>query len=168
MTQDMLPYLPTVLIAICAATFLLCALHDVAARTVPNGASVIIALGGLALRLLDGTLPMALGLALAALLVGKFCWTRGWMGGGDVKLIAAGALAVPPGQFLSFITVMSVAGAILALPYLAGRTLRPRIESPRPQALAARVLRAERWRLRRGGPLPYACAIAAGGLSALF
>jgi prepilin peptidase CpaA len=30
--------------------------------------------------------------------------------------------------------------------------------------LLARALRVEQWRIRRGGPLPYACAIAAGGL----
>jgi prepilin peptidase CpaA len=30
--------------------------------------------------------------------------------------------------------------------------------------LLARALRVERWRIHRGGPLPYACAIAAGGL----
>ena len=34
--------------------------------------------------------------------------------------------------------------------------------------LIPRILRAERWRIRRHGPLPYASAIAAGAVFTLF
>lgn len=167
MMQDWTSYLTIVLVGVCTAMFLTSALHDVASRTVPNSFSLVIASAGLVLRLLDGTAPIAIGLAVAALVVFRFCWRMGWMGGGDVKLIAATALAIPPAHFLSFVTIMSVAGAILALPYLAGRSFRPFVPPGRPNRFIGRVMRAERWRLRNGGPLPYACAIAAGGLSAL-
>jgi prepilin peptidase CpaA len=43
----------------------------------------------------------------------------------------------------------------------------PRPLPGRPPSLAARIIRVERWRLRRGGPLPYAVAIASGAFFVL-
>ncbi len=101
---------------------------------------------------------------LVVFVLAAICWRRGWMGGGDVKLLAAAAIAVPPSLVLSFITAVALCGGVLALLYLvAGRMVAPPPAS-RPRSLLARALRVEQWRIRRGGPLPYACAIAAGGL----
>jgi prepilin peptidase CpaA len=153
------------LLPLSAATVLLAAAaHDIVARTVPNAMALLLALIGLAARAVDGTLVSGLVVAAATFLLAAFCWRRGWMGGGDVKLIGAASLAVPPATVLPFITAMSLAGAVLALLYLAGRRLAPMPRSHRPRTLPARALRAECWRIRRGGPLPYACAIAAGFL----
>lgn len=149
---------------------LFAALHDIVARTVPNGVSVLLALVGLGARVLDNNLLFGATMATTVFVVAAFCWRRGWLGGADVKLMGSATLAVPAGQVLTFIAAMSVAGSILAICYLvAGRLARRRSRpnlgpSSRPTALLSRAARVELWRLRRGGPLPYACAIAAGFL----
>jgi prepilin peptidase CpaA len=86
------------------------------------------------------------------------------MGGGDVKLLGAVATIVPPGHVAQFIVAVTLAGAALALVYLAARRIIPAPDARRPARLVARAIRAERWRINRGGPLPYALAIAAGFL----
>ena len=156
----------------CAGLLLLAALHDIMARTVPNWVAVVVALGGLGARIVDGHLLGGLLAAVAVFAITAFCWRRGWLGGADVKLIAAATLAVPQGQFGTFIVAMSFSGSILAILYLVGgriaRAARRDAAKPRPTNLLARAMRAELWRLRRGGPLPYACAIAAGFTFVLF
>jgi prepilin peptidase CpaA len=105
------------------------------------------------------------------------CWKRGWLGGGDVKLLGAAAIVVPPVLVPPFIAAVALAGGVLGLVYLAsGRLIpaarprrptdRPSGDRPinRPAGLLSRAWRLERRRLSRGGPLPYAVAIAAGGM----
>ena len=86
------------------------------------------------------------------------------MGGGDVKLLGAAALGMPASSVLTFIAAVAMAGGVLAVFYLLARRLMPFRPSTRPKGMVARALRAERWRISRGGPLPYACAIAFGFL----
>jgi prepilin peptidase CpaA len=141
------------------------ALHDVAARTIPNSVPLGIVLLGVLLRQADGTLPQGLMLAGLVFVVCFACWLRGWMGGGDVKLLAAAALFVPPATVGAMVISTSLFGGVVALFYLVARAVARRsrfIPGPTPRGLLARALRAERWRLRRGAPLPYASAIAAG------
>ncbi len=144
---------------LCAA-----AMHDVIARTVPNVMAVVLALLGCAARLLQGGLLAGLAAGAVIFVLAAVCWWRGWLGGGDVKLLGAAAVFMPASEVLDFIFAVSLAGAILALIYVAGRRVIGAPGKPRPAGLLARGLRAERWRIRRGGPLPYACAIAAGFL----
>ena len=115
-------------------------------------------------RLLWGLVSGIVVFALAFL-----CWRMRWIGGADVKMLAAAAILMPPAATASFVLDTAVAGGLLGLLYLLARRLIP---APRPATrvagrqagLLARVLRAERWRIHRGGPLPYACAIALGAL----
>jgi hypothetical protein len=60
-----------------------------------------------------------------------------------------------------------VVGVIYLLGRLAGYGLAPR-PGARPRSLLARIVRVERRRLSRGGPLPYASAIAAGTIFIIF
>ena len=150
-----------------AALLAYAALHDIVARTVDNRIAVAVAVCGLAAQFTHGTLLHALPAALAVFVTAAFCWRFGWMGGADVKLLAAAALLVPHGTVLPLIGATAIAGGLLALPYLAARTRIPRPARSRPEALLPRALRAEQWRLRRGGPLPYAVAIATGALFVL-
>lgn len=136
------------------------AAHDVIARTVPNGWCAAIACASLGVRLVDHTLTAGLFAGATVFILAAICWRMGWFGGGDVKLLGACALAVPPHLVPALVIDTSLAGALLALVYLAARNRLPRPRSPRPASLLARAWRAERWRLRRGGPLPYAVAIA--------
>ncbi|HET6606875.1 MAG TPA: A24 family peptidase [Rhodopila sp.] len=157
-------------LAIGIAILLAAAIHDVAARTVPNWMALALALAGLLARIADGTILPALLAGPAVFLAAAFCWRRGWMGGGDVKLLGAVATLVPPHAVFTLLAFIAFAGGGLAMLYLVGRAVagkRKPVATHRPAALAARVLRAEVWRIRRGGPLPYACAIAAGLLITL-
>ena len=143
---------------------LIAALHDFIARTVPNWLAGTVAVSGIALRVLTGSLLGGAAVGLVVFVLAAICWRRGWMGGGDVKLLAAPAILIPPPLALNFVSAVAICGGVLALIYLlAGRIVTPP-PVQRPHSLPARALRVERWRIRRGGPLPYACAIAAGGL----
>ena len=93
-------------------------------------------------------------------------WRLGWMGGGDVKLLTAAAIFVAPLTVPMLVAATSLAGGVLALVFVVGRRIVARPVGGRPPRMAPRILRGERWRLHRGGPLPYAAAIAAGGLIA--
>jgi prepilin peptidase CpaA len=154
------------------ALLIYAALHDLAARTVPNWLSGAVLALGVALRLLDHDLPAGLAVAAGTFAVLFAAWTAGLVGGGDVKLWAATGLLIPPlpRQELNFFLDVVVLGGVLAAIYLALRLFvrRPRGGPPRtaPRAvtLAERVVRAESWRISRGAPLPYACAIAVGAM----
>jgi prepilin peptidase CpaA len=147
-----------------AATLLLAvaSLHDLAFRTVPNWISVCIA--GLA-ELLAGSSGHMLACSTAGMAVfvaALVCWQRGWLGAGDAKLLAATAMLVPLGMIFRLLLDIALAGGALATVYLLlSQTMAPPVTA-RPHGLLARVWRAERFRIHRRGPLPYASAIAAG------
>lgn len=164
MSFPWLPLLMSGLLVTGAALLVMASLHDLVARTIPNWLVGALAVLGIVLRALTGSLLGGVVAGLVVFVLAAICWRRGWMGGGNVKLLAAAAIAVPPSLVLSFITAVALCGGVLALLYLvAGRMVAPPPAS-RPRSLLARALRVEQWRIRRGGPLPYACAIAAGGL----
>ncbi len=141
-----------------------------AARTVPNTLCGLVAIAGLVARLVDRNLPAGLGVALALFILAALCWRRGWMGGGDVKLLGAVALLVPPASVAMLVVDVALAGGILAVTYLALYAIvpKPAAYKNKPRSVPARALRAERWRISRKGPIPYASAIAAGALFCLW
>jgi prepilin peptidase CpaA len=166
--------LPSALMLAGVGALIYAALHDIAARTVPNQVPGGLFAFGIALRLLGHSLLPGLAWAGGIFVLAAVCWWRGWLGGGDVKLLPACALMLPPALCAEFLAAVSLAGGMLALFYLvlaaiARRGARPeRVRSvPRPN-LWRRAVTAERWRLLRGVPLPYATAIAAGFLFTLF
>ena len=152
------------LVILCAA-----ALHDFAVRTVPNFYSVVLFATGFTLRLLNGgvhALEWGLGTSALIFLLTFIFWRLRWMGGGDVKLLTAAAIFVAPLAVPMLVAWTALAGGALALLFVVGRRLAKRPTAIRPQPFVKRVLRCEQWRLRRGGPLPYAAAIAVGGVIA--
>jgi prepilin peptidase CpaA len=158
------------LLAVPAACLLAyAAVHDVAVRTVPNWLPAILLLLGICARLLDHDLLSGLLVAAIAFAVLFGIWVVGAMGGGDVKLWAATVLLVPPNwqpQFSFFVHVV-LAGGLLALVYLGLSLVVPRPRATAEGSRLRRFLRVEQWRIGRRGPLPYACAIAAGAIVAL-
>ena len=84
-----------------------------------------------------------------------------------MKLLAATTLLASPGQVLNLLLAVSFAGGLLSAIYLLLIRMRLPLMQAGSRAPLRRVIRAERWRIRRGGPLPYACAISAGGLLTL-
>ena len=155
-----------------AALLVFAALHDIAARTIPNFVSVILIGLGLALRVPAGQLLPSLTLAAIMFAVCTACWLRGWMGGGDVKLLTAAAVFAPPGNVGDMVIATTLFGGVVGLVYLLARTIvrrtrsvpRSNFAAPPIRSFVRRVIRAEHWRLLRGAPLPYASAIAAGTL----
>jgi prepilin peptidase CpaA len=139
-------------------------LHDMAARTIPNGIPLALALIGVANGVAAGHLLTSLLLGAGVFALAVLCWRAGWLGGGDVKLFGAAALALPPGSVPAFIAAAAIGGGVLAFIYLILGQVVPAPSSVRPPGLLARALRAEQWRIRRRGPLPYVCAIAGGFL----
>lgn len=137
-------------------------LRDIATRTVPNWTAAALSLIGLAARVSDGTLLQAILASAAVFLAAMFCWRRGWLGGGDVKLLGGTAMVVPPFAIPTLISYVALVGGVMAVFYLVARGLVPQALKAPPQTMLGRVLRAECWRIRRKGPLPYACAIAIG------
>jgi len=141
-------------------------LHDCAVRTVPNLICALLLLCGIALRLFGGDVTHGL---LAGAIVFAICalmWRFGWLGGGDVKLLAAAAVFEPPSLVPEMVLYTSLAGGVLAVLYLIAGKLVPRPSPARPAGMVGRIARCELWRLHRRGPLPYAAAIAAGGICA--
>jgi prepilin peptidase CpaA len=157
-----------------AMALLFAAAHDVAVRTVPNLVSLIVALSGLGLNALDGQLLPALFRGGLVFAVAWYCWRRGWIGGGDVKLLTACVLLVPPASVPELILATATAGGLLALSYLALERLVCGNAPPLPagsgrrRGLLRRIWRAERRRIHRRLSLPYSCAIAAGVLLTLY
>jgi prepilin peptidase CpaA len=143
------------------------ALHDVAVRTVPNWVSIVLLAVGVAARIIDGDLLLGLGVAAIVFAFAVFLWFRGWMGGGDTKLLGAVALIAPPGRIPELLLMTALCGGVLALFYLAMSYVVKRPAGGRRQTLLARLAKAECWRLSRRGPLPYAVAIAGGSILSL-
>lgn len=133
--------------ALCAA-LLYAAWGDLRTRTIPNALNAGIALAAPVWWLASGYAPwpdmaMQVGMALALFTVFALLFAIGAMGGGDVKLIAAIALWLPPMAMLSMLQLMAIAGGILTLVVLIDhkRRRRPgRPEIPYGVAIAGATL----------------------------
>ena len=99
---------------------------------------------------------LAIAVAAVVLLAAAGLFARGWLGGGDVKLMAATALWAGPKFAGDFLLVMTLSGAVLAVVLLTPMAaLWPIYLSPEPAANGGAR------RLRRN--MPYGVAIAIGG-----
>ena len=146
-------------------------LNDVATRTIPDFAPLGLVLVGVILRAANGDVFSALGASVAVFVLGAASWRLGWIGGGDVKLLAACTWLVSPGLVPGLVLTTAIAGGGLACLYLtlcwALRAARAQTHFARTRSLAVRIWRVERWRIKHRPALPYGCAIAAGTLLTL-
>jgi prepilin peptidase CpaA len=136
------------LLALLAVLLVACAIEDMRQRTIANWKNAVIALlaplwwwsQGWALWP-DLALHVGVAVGVFALFVGIFA--LGQMGGGDVKLIGAMALWLPPVPLMQLLMLMAIVGAAI--------TIVAAIE--------------HRWRRRPGRTeTPYGVAIAVAGL----
>jgi len=90
---------------------------DLRSRRIPNALTAGLALAALGLHATQGVGPffMALGTLLAVLFTGFIFFSFGWLGGGDVKLLAAGAAALGFPDVVPFLIYTSIGGGLLAL-----------------------------------------------------
>ena len=139
------------------ATIVLAALQDLAQLRISNIFPVMLvmlfgiwlAVVGIEKDLWENALLFALSLA-----IGTFLFSRGWLGGGDVKLLAAIMLWFDLSGGLALVVYVAIGGGVLALAFIIARRMipAPRNGGTRPPALRPR------------GPIPYGLAIAAGTL----
>ncbi len=133
------------------------AVSDLTSFVIPNSLSAAIALLWPAFAL-TGAAPVAWlaapGLAVATLATGLVLFSRGLVGGGDVKLMSAIALWAGPHLMLAFVLLTSVAGGLLSIAVLVAARLRPASEP------ASGPMRRSFFRTS----VPYGAAIALGGL----
>jgi prepilin peptidase CpaA len=145
------------------------AAHDLAVRTIPNGIPVVLAAVAIVERGYDHRLMAAAIIGIVVFAVGILIWLGGLMGGGDVKLLAACAILIPPelSPQLAFFFRTVLFGGGLAIAYLLASVIVSKRIGPRPSGCFRRMARAEQWRIKSRASLPYAVAIAAGAFSVL-
>jgi prepilin peptidase CpaA len=117
------------LLAALALLLLIAAATDLRARVIGNWLNLAIALLAPAYWFATGLAPwpdMALQLALGLGVFAAFAalFALGWMGGGDVKLLAALALWLPAFLVFKLLVLMSLIGGVLTVAYVAVHRLR--------------------------------------------
>ncbi len=145
----MTPFVPILAAAAGAA-----AASDIRMRRVPNALTGALAIAGVAVSGATGGVTGAgTALAILALLlaVGTFAYARGWFGGGDIKLLAAGCCGLAPALAVDFLLYTALCGGLLSLYSLAAS-----------QRMAAALI--TRQLPQTGARLPYAVAAAGGAL----
>jgi prepilin peptidase CpaA len=109
--------------------YLVAAYGDIRSLRIPNWLVALVALLGV-FRLVLLADPIVatytVGAALLVLLVGFVLFARGYVGGGDVKLLTATVLLIGYHDLFAFLVLTSICGAVLALLFLLrGRRLVP-------------------------------------------
>lgn len=152
-----------VAVTLFAAVMAIAAFEDFRRLVIPNLLPIVLCIGWpfyfAAAPSLTGALE-AIGCALAVFLVGAVLFVRGYLGGGDVKLLSAATLWAGPAGTPTLLMLTTVLGGMLALLLL--------IPGGRQVATAARLMLGQMPAPppARGLalPVPYGVAIAVAGV----
>jgi prepilin peptidase CpaA len=141
---------------------IIASLFDIRQRRIPNWLTGAIAVAAIAVHAFGGLRALCVSLAVMAILTagGTLVYSRGGIGGGDIKLAiaASGLLSFP--LCVPFLLYTAIGGGLLAVAFLAARG--------KAQIISRTVLMAA-----MGGPglapskaetMPYAVAFAFGAL----
>jgi prepilin peptidase CpaA len=162
--DEQMPYGPILFSITVLALLMTAAWRDVATRTIPDAISLLLVVAGALARIREGPSAFAVSAATALLLFAllSIAYSRGLLGGGDVKLMTALAVGLPPLNSYRFVVATAIAGSLLGIVYLLlSRTLNGQYKGPHT-SLINRVTAIECWRIHRRASLPYGVAIAAG------
>lgn len=136
------------------------AVSDLLTLTIPNRISIALVAGFVAAALISNmTWPQIashVAAATAMLLVTLVLFYRGWLGGGDAKLLATSALWIGFDHLLAYLLMVSIMGGLLAIAILTYRTTIPPLWISKP-AWAVRLHDAK-------FGIPYGIALACAGL----
>ena len=136
------------------------AANDLFTMKIPNRISLALIGGFVAIALITRmpleTLGLHVVIAIAVLIATFTLFSLNMLGGGDAKLMAAGALWMGPDHIIEFVAYVTIFGGILAVAMLGYRNFLPANAFPLP-AWARRLH-------RTGEGIPYGIAIAAAGL----
>lgn len=133
------------LLGLLIAMLIAAAIWDMKSRTIPNSLNAAIAVAAISYWIAIGLsvwpdMAIQFGIGLLVFAVFAAAFAIGAMGGGDVKMVAALALWLPPAQALMMIAIMSIAGGVLTLVMLiwhkAAKSTQ-RLEIPYGVAIAA-------------------------------
>ena len=118
------------------------AMIDIATRLIRNEICLVLALLGIASQFAG---PMQVTESLIAatilLLLLIVIYQRGWIGGGDVKLLVALAIGLPLMGVIQLLTITALAGGVLALVHLMMRHLPyPRLAPAGSPPSSSRIL----------------------------
>lgn len=122
--------LESLLIIVFPAVMVFAGVMDLLTMTIPNRVSIALVAAFAVVAIwsgapLDVILIKHVALATAVLAAGIVMFSLGWMGGGDAKLLAAGALWIGYDLLLQFLVLVSLLGGALALIILAYRRAVP-------------------------------------------
>lgn len=142
-----------VLASVAVGLFVAAAYTDIRSRRIPNSVSVALALLGLAriaMALIAGesalTAALDLAAAMTVFVLAAVAFRFRLLGGGDVKLLAAGALWLGAAALGPYILFTAIFGGVMAILFVGWHLVLPQsMRGVRPS-------------------LPYAVAIAAGGI----
>src|SRR5436309_3431392 len=140
------------------------AMIDIATRLIRNEICLVLALLGIAGQFAS-PMQVAGSLVAATILLLLLLAThhRGWIGGGDVKLLVALAIGLPLMGVIQLLTITALAGGVLALVHVVMPLLPYPKLAPAGSSLLRRLYAIARWRDLREAALPYGVAIASGG-----
>ncbi|WP_104017264.1 A24 family peptidase [Roseovarius nitratireducens] len=138
------------------------AVSDAVTLRIPNALILYLLAGYAATAALTGPgwadLAASAAVGIAILAGGALLFARGWMGGGDVKLLAVTALWLEPAAMPAFLLLTAMAGGLLTLALVICRALGAhRLAGDRFAALRAPMDR-----------VPYGIAIAAAAIAVAF
>ena len=125
----------TILVVLLACGLAVGAAYDWRSRTIPNWLNAAIARGAIPFWWASGRplwpeVALHVGVAAGLFALFALAFSLGLMGGGDVKLLAAVALWLPPGAVLQLLVIMSLAGGVLTLAMLIPHRLRKAAGQP--------------------------------------
>ena len=152
--MNLLATAPDWLAAIYLFLLLIAAAEDGWRMQISNLTSGAIAIGAFVAVAMDGPIVglwQNVVLFVAMLVIGTFMFGRGWMGGGDVKLLAGSALWFDLSTGWKALVAIAIVGGIEAVAVILLRRL------PWPESWRQRVLL-----LKRREGIPYGIAIALG------
>lgn len=136
------------------------AANDLFTMKIPNRISLALIAGFLVAAFFTGmplnTIGIHLVLGMLVLVATFALFSMNMLGGGDAKLMAAGALWMGPEHIIEFLAYVTIFGGVLAMVVLAYRKYIP-----------AAALQLPGWAQRlhvEGSGIPYGIAIAASGL----
>lgn len=146
--MNLIPFAPPWLAALAAAALLAAAIEDVIRLRISNITVLVVLAGAIAAMVFQGFHGPLWENAIvfaAVLLAGTFAFARNWLGGGDVKLLAATCLWVGFDAAPWLLAGIFLAGGAVAIVYILVRKARGKRRS-------------------EANRIPYGVAIAAGAL----
>jgi prepilin peptidase CpaA len=137
--MNLIAVAPLWLIIVLALALVAGAAEDAARLRISNITCLVVAAGAIAAMVIAGgsiSLWQNLALFAAILILGTFAFSAGWLGGGDVKLLAAVGLWVDLRSGVSLLTAILLSGGLVAIAFLAFRIVcREGIKSARQRRI---------------------------------